>query len=216
LTIATAGLVAGCGAPDRPRVLGVSIVATTTTTPPPPTAPTPLPAVAVTPPTPAPPPPTAVTVATSTSSPAPATTTSEPPGPVMAAVAGESTAAGTYVEPTDRANSYSVAPDGTTKASSIEITRRDAPERADVVVMYFGATVEVQLTNLVGRTMVLPGGYTAAVECRRDGQPWQSATAVHRDVTSVEPGATVSATVDLPADGPGTYDCAATIEIVLP
>lgn len=219
--LAATVVVAGCGATGpRPRVLGVSLVATTTTAPAAPVVAPPVVRPAAPPATEAP----APVTSSSTRVPSPpvvtppprsenevaAPTTTAPPAP------GESRAPGTYFEPTDLANSYHVAPDGTTRASAIQAPRRDAPERADVTVMYFGASVEVQLTNLTERTVLLPDGYRADVECRRDGQPWRTAEAANAPVVSVDPGGTVSALVDVPADGPGTYDCTATVEIVLP
>jgi hypothetical protein len=202
-------------------VLGVSLVATTTTTA-----------------TDAPPAPTATATATpiagtsiaTTTEPAPSTTgtrpapaatasTTRPPRPATTTTTtppGESFAPGTYVEPTDTHNTATVDEDGAVHTSSMSITRRDAPERADVTVMYYGRSVEVQLTNLADRAIVLPDGYRALVECTHDGQPWRAADAINEAVTHLEPHATASALVDLPARGPGDYTCSATVEIVLP
>jgi hypothetical protein len=220
---ALAFLATACGeSPDRPRVLGVSLVATTTTTA-----------------TDAPPAPTATATATpiagtsiaTTTEPAPSTTgtrpapaatasTTRPPRPATTTTTttppGESFAPGTYVEPTDTHNAATVDEDGAVHTSSMSITRRDAPERADVTVMYYGRSVEVQLTNLADRAIVLPDGYRALVECTHDGQPWRAADAINEAVTHLEPHATASALVDLPAEGPGDYTCSATVEIVLP
>jgi hypothetical protein len=206
----------GCAAGPKPRVLGTELVAPTTTTTPTTTvdpAPTTTPATTTT----AAPRPRSSTPATAaaTSSTTAATAPSTTVAPTTTAP-GESLEPGTYEEPTDQANSYFVAPDGTTQASAVEAVRRDAPERVDITVMYYGQTVEVQLTNLAGRTIALPDGYRAAVECRRDGQPWQSGTAEATGTTAVDPGATVSAIVTIAADGPGTYDCTATTTIVVP
>jgi hypothetical protein len=200
-------------------VLGVSLVATTTTTA-----------------TDAPPAPTATATATpiagtsiaTTTEPAPSTTgtrpasaatasTTRPPRPATTTTPpGESFAPGTYVEPTDTHNAATVDEDRAVHTSSMSITRRDAPERADVTVMYYGRSVEVQLTNLADRAIVLPDGYRALVECTHDGQPWRAADAINEAVTHLEPHATASALVDLPAEGPGDYTCSATVEIVLP
>jgi hypothetical protein len=211
---AVVAVLTGCAAGPKPRVLGTELVAPTTTTPPTTTV-EPAPTTAATT-TSAPrprstTPPTAMATSSTTPVTAPSTTVAP-----TTTVAGESLEPGTYDEPTDQANSYFVAPDGSTRASAVEAVRRDAPERVDVTVMYYGQTVEVQLTNLAGRTIALPDGYRAAVECRRDGQPWQSGTAEAPGVTAVDSGATASAIVTIPADGPGTYDCTATTTIVVP
>lgn len=210
---------AGCAAGPKPRVLGTQLTTVVTTTT---VAPAPLVPAAPTTTSPqttrvtrrpaAPPSTVAVTAPPTTTT----TSAPPPPPPPTTTIAPESLEPGTYEEHTDQANSYYVAPDGSTQTSAIEVVRRDAPERADVTVLYYGSSVEVQLTDLAGRTILLPDGYRAAVECRRDGRPWRTATAETPQVTSVEPGATVSAVVNLPSDGPGTYDCTATTTIVLP
>ena len=132
--------------------------------------------------------------------------------PVVAMVAGagqgESIRPGTYAERSDNGAFVTLEAGRVTEAGSA-LRQGDSPERLGLTVGWspLDGRASARLHNTSGVPLDLPGGLAVTVRITRDGAPWRELVVSDPSVSTLAPGASVSAAGPgvAPPDGDGTY-----------